>query len=283
MCIRCREDIPEMKKSNTIQSLVFILPTVFVFAMFFIFPVGILGVKSFSGSDGFTFDNYIAIITNARYSRALFNSLWLSLTVTLATLVIAGVVAFFLARNDFKGKNFYMTMLTFPVSLPGVVVGFMIIILFGSTGVVPMFSKMIFGKAYGSFAYTITGIFFAYLYFTIPKTMMTIYGSVVEFDIRLEEAARTVGANEQQAIFLVVIPTLAPAIIAAASIAFCTSMSAFGTAFTLANQFEIIPILMYTEYTNNFNITAASAMALFLGVVCVALNMLARMLLERGK
>ena len=33
----------------------------------------------------------------------------------------------------------------------------------------------------------------------------------------------------------------------------------------------------------NFNITAASAMAIFIGVVCVALNMLARMLLERGK
>ena len=116
MCIRCREDIPEMKKSNTIQSLVFILPTVFVFAMFFIFPVGILGVKSFSGSDGFTFDNYIAIITNARYSRALFNSLWLSLTVTLAALVIAGVVAFFLARNDFKGKNFYLYLSRFRVA-----------------------------------------------------------------------------------------------------------------------------------------------------------------------
>ncbi len=59
-------------------------------------------------------------------------------------------------------------------------------------------------------------------------------------------------------------------------------MSAFGTAFTLANQFEIIPILMYTEYTNNFNITIASAMAIFIGAVCVILNMFARTLLEKG-
>lgn len=268
-----------MKQKLT--NALFVIPTVILFALFFIWPVGILAIKSFMGETGFTLSNYTAIITNDRYSLALFNSLWLSLTVTLVTIVIACVIAFFLARTDFKGKNLYMTLITFPVSLPGVVVGFMIIILFGSTGVVPMFTKMLTGTASGEIAYTITGIFFAYLYFSIPKTVMTVYGSVVEFDVRLEEAARTVGANEQQAIFKVVIPTLAPAILSAASIAFCTSMSAFGTAFTLANQFEIIPILMYTEYTNNFNITIASAMAIFIGLVCIVLNMFARALLEK--
>lgn len=264
------------------SNALFILPTVVLFLLFFLWPVGVLAVKSFVGESGFTLANYIAIIANGRYRLALFNSLWLSLVVTLATLVIACIIAFFLARSDFKGKNLYMTLITFPVSLPGVVVGFMIIILFGSTGVVPMATRLLTGTASGALAYTITGIFFAYLYFSIPKTVMTVYGSVVEFDIRMEEAARTVGANEQQAILQVVIPTLAPAILSAASISFCTSMSAFGTAFTLANQFEIIPILMYTEYTNNFNITIASAMAIFIGAVCVILNMFARTLLEKG-
>ena len=268
-----------MKKK--LINLLFVLPVTVLFALFFLLPMAMLAVRSFAGEGGFTFSNYTAIITNPRYFKALWNSLWLSITVTLVTLVISGVIAFFLARREFKGKNLYMTLITFPVSLPGVVVGFMIIILFGTTGVIPMLTRMIFGKGYGTFAYTITGIFFAYLYFSIPKTVMTIYGSVVEFDVRLEEAARTVGANEQQAIFQVVIPTLAPVFISASALAFCTNMSAFGTAFTLANQFEIIPILMYTEYTNNFNISAASAMAIFIGVVCVALNMVARVLLER--
>lgn len=268
-----------MKK---IGNLLFVLPTMVLFALFFILPVGILGVRSFTGADGFTLSNYAQIITNARYARALLNSLWLSVAVTAVTLVISGVIAFFLARKEFKGKNLYMTLITFPISLPGVVVGFMIIILFGNTGVLPMLTNALFSKPSGSFAYTITGIFFAYLYFSIPKTVMTIYGSVVEFDVRLEEAARSVGANEQQAIFKVVIPTLIPVFISASALAFCTCMSAFGTAFTLANRFEIIPILMYTEYTNYFNVASASAMAIFIGVVSVALNMIARVILEKG-
>ena len=110
---------------------------------------------------------------------------------------------------------------------------------------------------------------------------MTIYGSVEEFDIRLEEAARTIGATEQQAIFLVVIPTLIPVFVSAAALSFYTSMGAFGTAFTLANQFEIIPIVMYTDFTLNFKIASASAMAILIGVICVALNMVSRVLVER--
>lgn len=174
-----------------------------------------------------------------------------------------------------------MSLITFPISLPGVVVGFMIIILFGTTGVVPMLTRAITGVASGNIAYTIWGIFFAYLYFMIPKIVMTIYGSVVEFDTRLEEAARTVGATEQQAIFLVVIPTLAPVFLSAAALSFYTSMGAFGTAFTLANQFEIIPIVMYTDFTLNFKIASASAMAIVVGVISVVLNMVSRVLLER--
>lgn len=267
-----------------LANVLFVGPTLSLFGLFFLLPMVMLAIVSLGGGSagGFTLNNYVQIISNPRYAKALFNSTWLSLVVTAATLVIAGVIAFFLARTNFKGKNLYMSLITFPLSLPGVVVGFMIIILFGTTGVVPMLTQALTGVASGRIAYTIPGIFLSYLYFTIPRIVMTIYGSVVEFDVRLEEAARTVGANEQQAIFLVVIPTLMPVFLSAAALSFYTSMGAFGTAFTLANQFEIIPIVMYTDFTLNFKIASASAMAIAVGVICVALNMVSRALLERA-
>ena len=259
----------------------FVVPTLVLFSLFFIFPLGLLFFNSFLDGGVFTFGNYTSIITNAYYFRALSNSLWLSLTVTIATLVISGVIAFFLGRTEFKGKSLYMTLITFPISLPGVVVGFMIIILFGNTGLIPIATENLLGRREGAIAYTITGIFFAYLYFMIPRIVMTLYGSIVEFDIRLEEAARTIGANEQQALFLVVIPTLVPVFISAAALSFYTSMSAFGTAFTLANQFEILPIVMYNEFTIGFRLARASAMAIVIGVICIVLNMVYRTILEK--
>ena len=270
------------KMKKKILNAVFIIPAMVLFSIFFIFPLVMLFVSSITGkTGGITFANYTSIITNPYYFRALCNSLWLSLAVTGATLVIAGVISCFLARTNFKGKDLYMTLITFPISLPGVVVGFMIIILFGRTGAIPMLTRLITGEAIGRIAYTITGIFFAYLYFMIPRIVMTLYGAVVEFDVRLEEAARTIGATEYQAVFFVVIPTLIPVFVSAAALSFYTSMSAFGTAFTLANQFEILPIVMYNELTINFRLAEASAMAILIGIICIVLNMVYRSIMER--
>ena len=258
-----------------------VLPSVFLFILFFFYPMAILLLDSFSDGTVVSLENYIQIFTRERYLKAFFNSILLSLAVTAGTTIIAGFISFFLARNEFWGKRALMSFITFPASLPGVVVGFMIIILFGTTGIVPMFTRVLFGVEIGKIAYKISGIFMAYLYFFIPKTILMMYGSLVEFDRRLEEAARTLGATENQAIIKVFIPTLMPVFVSATSITFSTSMSAFGTAFTLANQFEILPILMYTEYTNYFDIGSASALAILIAIISLGLNSLARFVLEK--
>ncbi len=270
-----------MKKK--IISSFFILPSAVFFAMFFILPLVLLGRKSFvAQGGGFTLSNYTEIITNAYYFRALRNSIILSLLVTAAALIIGAILAFFLARNEFKGKPLLISVLSFPVSLPGVVVGFMIIILFGNTGLIPNLTKSLFGTKMFAIAYTKVGIFLAYIYFIGPRTAITLYGSLVDFDEKLEEAARTMGANEHQTIFRVVIPTLMPAFVSAGILAFSTATSAFGTAFTLANQFDIIPIVMYNEYTMSFRIGKASAMAIVIGLICFLLSLANRKIMERS-
>jgi putative spermidine/putrescine transport system permease protein len=54
---------------------------------------------------------------------------------------------------------------------------------------------------------------------------------------------------------------------AGSALTFATSMGAFGTAFTIAQQFEVLPMLVYTELTLAFNIGMASALACVLGVI----------------
>jgi ABC-type molybdate transport system permease subunit len=56
-----------------------------------------------------------------------------------------------------------------------------------------------------------------------------------------------------------VLPALAPAFVASGAIAFATAMGAFGTAFTLATNIDVLPMLIYTEFTlaANFSISAA--------------------------
>lgn len=269
-----------MKKK--VLSALFIFPSAVFFAVFFILPLVLLGGKSFQAQEGgFTFSNYTEIITNPYYFRALTNSIVLSLLVTLASLLIGGVLAFFLARSHFRLKPLLISILSFPVSLPGVVVGFMIIILFGNTGIIPNLMKALTGEKLLAIAYTKVGVFLAYIYFIGPRTAITLYGALVDFDTKLEEAARTIGATEHQTLFRIVIPTLMPSFVSAGILAFSTATSAFGTAFTLANQFDIIPIVMYNEYTMSFRIGKASAMAIVIGLMCFLLSLAYRRIMER--
>ena len=92
----------------------------------------------------------------------------------------------------------------------------------------------------------------------------------------LEEAARALGARPWAVHRDVILPALAPAFIASGAIAFATAMGAFGTAFTLATDIDVLPMLIYTEFTLSANIAMAAALSVGLGLVAWAILALAR-------
>ena len=73
--------------------------------------------------------------------------------------------------------------------------------------------------------------------------------AVQKLDAGLEEAARSLGAGPWAVQRDVMLPALGPAFIASGAIAFATAMGAFGTAFTLATNIDVLPMLIYTEFT----------------------------------
>src|SRR5204863_19287 len=80
-------------------------------------------------------------------------------------------------------------------------------------------------------------------------------------------AARSLGASPWRVVVDVLVPGLKPALISAGAICFATAMGAFGTAFTLATRINVLPITIYTEFTNYANFTVAAALSIVLGVL----------------
>ena len=74
----------------------------------------------------------------------------------------------------------------------------------------------------------------------------------------------------------VVLPALAPAFVASGAIAFATAMGAFGTAFTLATNIDVLPMLIYTEFTLAANFATSAALSVGLGVITWFMLALAR-------
>jgi putative spermidine/putrescine transport system permease protein len=195
--------------------------------------------------------------------------------VTAATLLIAGVAGMFLTRNRFAGRNLLTAMLTFPLAFPGVVVGFMVILLAGRQGLIGQVSELFLDEKL-VFAYSMAGLFLGYLYFSIPRVILTVMAAAEKLDPRLEEAARSLGASPWRVVVDVLVPGLKPALISAGAICFATSMGAFGTAFTLATRINVLPITIYTEFTNYANFATAASLSIVLGVLTWLVLNLAR-------
>ncbi len=255
--------------------LLLALPALVVFAAFWLLPMARLVQVGASGPRGIA--AYAAIVTDSNYFASLVSTVALSLAVTIATLVVSAIAGLFLERNVFPGRGVLIAMLTFPLAFPGVVVGFMVIMLAGRQGLIGSVTNALFGYPV-VFAYSMVGLFVGYLYFSIPRVILTVMAAVGKLDPGLEEAARSLGATPWQVVCDVVIPGLRPALIASGAICFATSMGAFGTAFTLATNINVLPITIYTEFTNYANFSLAAALSLVLGLITWAALALARSL-----
>lgn len=251
--------------------LLLALPAGIVLLAFFLVPLAALVA---AGGDPAA---YGRILTDPRYLASLANTAALSAVVTLATLLVAGVAGAFLARERFAGRGLLVSLLTLPLAFPGVVVGGMVIMLAGRQGFVAQATDALFGERV-VFAYSMAGLFVGYLYFSIPRVVLTVMAAAEKLDPRLEQAARSLGASDARVLFSVLLPGLAPALLAAGAICFATSMGAFGTAFTLAARINVLPMLIYTEFTLAANFSAAAALSLLLGGATWAALFLARSL-----
>jgi putative spermidine/putrescine transport system permease protein len=249
-----------------------VAPALAVFAAFWLLPMGVLAEVS---GNGHAWQTYRALLTNARYMSSLGATVALSAAVTLTTLVLSVIAGLLLARREFRAKRTLVALLTFPLAFPGVVVGFMVIMLAGRQGLIGAVTERLTGEKW-VFAYSMAGLFCGYLYFSIPRVIVTVMASASKLDRSLEEAARSLGASPWQIMRDVILPGLAPGLVAAGAICFATAMGAFGTAFTLATDIDVLPMTIYTEFTLNANMVSAAGLSIVLGLVTWLVLALAR-------
>lgn len=260
-------------RHETRRLILLLLPAGIVFAAFFLLPMARLFFIGGSGKTGWA--AYAAILTDPLYLDSLISTLAVAAATTAATLVISGISGVFLQRHKFPGNALLVSMLTFPLAFPGVVIGFMVIMLAGRQGLIGQVTQALTGEKL-VFAYTLAGLFMGYVYFSIPRTILTVMAAAEKLDPKLEEAARSLGASPWRVLLDVIIPGLKPAFISAGAICFATAVGAFGTAFTLAAKINVLPMVIYTEFTLSANIAMAAALSFVLGIVTWLVLALAR-------
>src|SRR5699024_8568601 len=145
---------------------------------------------------------------------------------TVAALILCIPAAIYIEREATRSTRIVATALSIPLSLPGIVIGFFVILIFGTQGLVPVTSDSLTGSPIGRIAYTFIGLLIGYLYFNIPRVILTIRGAVSGLSTEVIEVARTLGASPLYVYRRVILPALRPAIASASALALATAYGA---------------------------------------------------------
>jgi len=252
-----------MGKRIRVAALALIFPLLLCALLFW--PLLSLGLQSLTGtSGGINFAMYREVISSKQYVQSFINTFLLSLLSTVIALVICIPAGIYIEGTSGRDRKLLAVALTIPLSLPGIVIGFFVIITFGFTGVVPKLIELITGKRALTFAYTFYGMLLGYVYFQIPRVALTIRGAVSNISQDVLDSAKTLGASTFQTYIHVILPTLKPSIISAACLSMATGFGAFGTAATLSRGYRVVPLEIATAFTENFQPKLAGAMSIIL-------------------
>jgi len=213
-------------------------------------------------SVGFSLQAYEALAADPYYRQIAFNSLWLAGGTTLVSVGLAVPIAHALEKYDLPGEDVLVTLVSFPISLPGIVAAFMILVLFGNNGLLTNVAAILTGReAIGlAIAVSVPGLFIAFCYSMIPRATLILRGTYAEVDTAAEEAAQSLGATPWQTFRHVTLPQIRPGIIGALILTFRTGLAIFGTLIVI--QTVVVWTLQISrELATGYDVQLAGAMA----------------------
>jgi molybdate transport system permease protein len=178
---------------------------------------------------------------------ALLLSLKVSSVAVLFSLPLGIVCAWILARTEFPGKSLFDSMIHLPLVLPPVVIGYVLLISMGRQGAIGAVLYDWFGL---SFSFSWRGAALAAAIVSFPLMVRAIRLSFESVDIRLEQAARTLGSSRLRVFFTITLPLTFPGIISGMVLAFARSLGEFGSTITFVSNIpgetRTIPLAMYS-------------------------------------
>ena len=184
---------------------------------------------------------------SAAETDALSLSLSIAARSVLFNLPFAVAVAWLLTRTRFAGRTVFDAFVHLPLVLPPVVVGYLLLVLFGIRGPIGGWLYETFGIR---LAFTANGAALATAVMSFPLVVRSIRLSLESLDGGLEDAARTLGASPLDRFISITLPLITPGILAGAVTAFAAGLGEFGAVITFASNIpgetRTLPLALYT-------------------------------------
>jgi molybdate transport system permease protein len=177
----------------------------------------------------------VEILTGPGARAALRLSIEVSLLATLCSVVFGVPLAWILARGTFRGRAVLRALVILPLVLPPVVAGLGLLQALGRRGIVGGWLDRVVGI---QLTFMTAGAVVAATFVSIPLVVLSAEAGFRSLDPRFERAAAVLGASPGYALRRVVLPMVAPQLVAGAVLAWARALGEFGATITFAGNLE---------------------------------------------
>ena len=187
-------------------------------------------------------------------------TLRLALLASLVLLIMAGPLAWLLARKNFWGKGVVETLVLLPLVLPPTVLGFYLLLLLGRNGPLTQWTGY-------TLAFSFTGILIGSVILNLPLAISNYREAFRAIDPDLIATARTLGAGRFRVWAEVILPLSAPGLLSGTLLVFAHVLGEFGVVLMiggrLPGQTQVLSIYLY-QLTEALRLREAHLVALML-------------------
>jgi spermidine/putrescine transport system permease protein len=189
---------------------------------------------------GWTLHWFSSVANSPELQSAIKTSLRVALEVTLIATVVGTAGAFSLVRSRLRFRTAFRIAFTLPIMIPGVLIGVSLLSFFRQVlGIQLSIETVVIGQAV----------------YTTPFVLLIVASRLEGFDRSLERAASDLGANTFRTFRYVILPIIAPAVLAGALFSFTLSLDEFVITFFIIGPEVTLPVYIYTQI--KFGITPA--------------------------
>ncbi|WP_445115911.1 putative 2-aminoethylphosphonate ABC transporter permease subunit [Acinetobacter sp. WZC-1] len=201
--------------------------------------------------------NFVTYFANPALLSSVFNSLWISLTATVITVVLAAIYAFALTNVSIRGKGFFKAVALLPILAPSLLPSLALVYLFGKQGMI----KSLLGdqSIYGPI-----GILISYCFWLFPAMLILMSGAFRNVDQRLIEASRSLGKGVWATHYAVTLPAVRYGLVSACLVSFTYVMTDFGIPKVIGGSFNMMALDVYKQIIGQHNMSMGAVISILL-------------------
>jgi len=220
-----------------------------LYGVFLIFPLVNLLTQALIDKEtgNITLAYFIKFFSTPYYFNTLLNSFKVVTVVTALTIIVATPLAYIFSRYEIKGKGFLRVLIILSSMSAPFIGAYSWILLLGRSGVISLFFKNALGITIPNI-YGFTGILIVLTLQLYPLIFLYVSGALKNVDNSLLEASENLGCSGIQRFFKIIIPLIAPTLMAGGLLVFMRALADFGTPMLIGEGYRTFPVTIFNEF-----------------------------------